>query len=95
MRIFIYIAEGFKIALEALRSYKLRSTLTTLGIVIGVTTVITIVALVQGLNKAFADQISTIGTNTLYIQKFPWIMQGREFFLYRNRKNITIDDAEN
>jgi len=86
--------EGIKIAFEALRSYKLRSILTTLGIIIGVTTVITIVALIQGLNKAFSDQISSIGTDTLYIQKFPWIMKGDEWFRYRNRKNVTIQEAE-
>lgn len=94
MRIFIYMWEGIKIAFEALRSYKLRSILTTLGIIIGVTTVITIVALIQGLNKAFSDQISSIGTDTLYIQKFPWIMKGDEWFRYRNRKNVTIQEAE-
>ena len=94
MRILIYIWEGVKIAFDALKSYKLRSVLTTLGIIIGVTTVITIVSLIQGLNKAVADQISAIGTDTLYIQKFPWIMKGNDFFLYRNRKNITLEEAE-
>ena len=94
MRIFIYMWEGIKIAFEALRSYKLRSILTTLGIIIGVTTVITIVSLIQGLNKAFSDQISSIGTDTLYIQKFPWIMKGDEWFRYRNRKNVSIQEAE-
>jgi putative ABC transport system permease protein len=86
--------EGIKIAFDALRSYKLRSTLTTLGIVIGVTTVITIVALVQGLNRYVTNQISSIGTTTLYVQKFPWIMNDTEYFAYRNRKNITVDEAE-
>ncbi len=94
MRILIYMWEGIKIAFEALRSYKLRSILTTLGIIIGVTTVITIVALIQGLNKAFSDQISAIGTDTLYIQKFPWIMKGDEWFRYRNRRNVTIREAD-
>lgn len=86
--------EGIKIAFDALRSYKLRSTLTTLGIIIGVTTVITIVALVQGLNGYVTSQISSIGTTTLYIQKYPWIMNDNEWFVYRNRKNITLEEAE-
>ncbi|MDZ7371894.1 MAG: ABC transporter permease, partial [candidate division KSB1 bacterium] len=63
----IYIGESIKIAYRALLSYKLRSLLTTLGIVIGVMTVITIVALIQGLNRAFATEISKIGTTTLYV----------------------------
>jgi putative ABC transport system permease protein len=94
MRILIYMWEGVRIAFEALRSYKMRSILTTLGIIIGVTTVITIVALIQGLNGAFSKQISAIGTDTLYIQKFPWMMSGDDWFKYRNRRNITVEEAE-
>ena len=95
MRFFSYLGESIKIAFEALRSYKMRSVLTTLGIVIGVSTVITIVALVQGLNIAFEEQISKIGTTTVYISKFPWMMGDNEWFKFRNRPNITVKDAEN
>jgi putative ABC transport system permease protein len=94
MKIVITIWESMKIAFEALRSYKMRSTLTTLGIIIGVTTVITIVALIQGLNKAFTNQISSLGSDTLYIAKFPWMMEGNSFWMYRNRRNITVKEAE-
>lgn len=93
MRILIYMWEGIKIAFEALRAYKMRSILTTLGIIIGVTTVITIIALIQGLNHAFSQEISAIGTDTLFIQKYPWIMTGDDWFKYRNRKDITLEEA--
>jgi putative ABC transport system permease protein len=93
-RIFVYIWEGVKIAFEALKAYKLRSILTTLGIVIGVTTVITIVALIQGLNKAFTSEISALGTDTLYISKWPWMMNGDDWLKFRNRPNVTIQEAE-
>ena len=94
-RLFIYFYEALKIALEALRSYKMRSVLTTVGIVIGVTTVITIVALIQGLNQAFTDQISAIGTDTLFISKYSWIISSdTEWWTYRNRPNLTIDLAD-
>ena len=94
MRFFSYFGESVKIAYEALRSYKMRTILTTLGIVIGVSTVITIVALVQGLNIAFEQQISKIGTTTLYVSKFPWMMGNNEWFKFRNRPNITVRQAE-
>jgi putative ABC transport system permease protein len=94
MRFFSYLGESLKIAFEALRSYKMRTVLTTLGIVIGVSTVITIVALVQGLNIAFAEQISKIGTTTVYISKFPWMMGDNDWFKFRNRPNLTLKDAE-
>ena len=90
MRVLIYLSETLSIAFGTLRTYKMRSILTTLGIVIGVTTVIAIVSIIQGLNKAFADQLSTIGSDTLFISKFPWMMQGDEYFQYRNRKDITM-----
>jgi len=94
MRILVYFVEGIKIAASALRSYKLRSILTTLGIVIGVTTVITIVSLIQGLNKSFEKQISAIGTDTLFIDKYPWIITSNtEWFSYRNRRNIPVSYA--
>jgi len=93
-RTLVALGEGARIALEALRAYKLRTFLTTLGIVIGVSTVVTIVALVQGLNRAFSREIAQLGTSTLYIQKFPWLMTGGEWWQYRNRKNITMKEVE-
>jgi len=92
-RFFVYLGEGIKVAYEALRAYKMRSILTTLGIVIGVTAIITIVALVQGVNHAFADQLSKIGTSTIFIQKYPW-MGGQEWYKYRNWPNITIQETD-
>jgi len=95
MRLLIFISEAIKIAFHALKSYKLRSVLTTLGIVIGVTTVITIVTLIQGLNSAFKREISFIGTTTLYVSKYPWvIMNEKDWFMMRNRPNITMEEAE-
>ncbi len=93
-RFFLYIGEGVKIAFEALRSYKLRSILTTIGIVIGVTTVVSIVALIEGLNNSFEDQISAIGTDTLFIDKYPWVITSNaEWWTFRNRPNIPVDFA--
>ncbi len=85
--------ENVKIALAALWSNRMRSVLTTLGIVIGVSTVIAIVSLVQGLNRAFYKEISSLGTDTLYIQKFPWMVTSAESWAkFRNRKNITMKE---
>ncbi|MCG3155784.1 MAG: Macrolide export ATP-binding/permease protein MacB [bacterium] len=93
--IFSDLWEGTKIALQALRANKLRFLLTTLGIVIGVMTVITIVALIQGINQAFYEEISSIGTDTLYIQKFAWVNNNEEDWVrFRNRKDITLREYE-
>ena len=64
--------ESWRIAWHALKSNKIRSVLTTLGIVIGVTTVVLMIIIIQGLNQSFKGEISILGSNTLYIQKWPW-----------------------
>jgi putative ABC transport system permease protein len=64
------IKESSFMALDTLRANKLRSSLTILGVSVGVVTVIFMVSIIQGLNKAFADQIESLGSNTIFISKF-------------------------
>jgi len=80
-------------AWDALKSHKMRSLLTTLGILIGVTTIITIWTTIQGLNQYVYNQLSNIGANTIYVEKYPWIIKG-DFWKYRNRKNVTYKEFE-
>ena len=86
------IIESVRIAMGALRTHKVRAALTTLGILIGVTTVIGLVSLVQGLNQSFTGQVASLGSNVLYVEKFPWFA-GEDWYKYRNRKNITRQQA--
>ena len=89
------VSEGFRIALSAMLGARLRSFLTTLGIVIGVMTVIAIVAIIQGLNASFTAQIGNLGANTLYVSKFAWFAQGRgEWWAMRNRKDVGRPELE-
>ena len=85
--------EYLLMAWEALKSHKLRSLLTTLGILIGVTTIITIWTTIQGLNQYVYKQLSTIGTGTIYVEKYSWIIKN-DFWKYRNRKNVTYKEFE-
>ncbi len=91
--LFIKLKESIYIALRALRLNKLRAILTTLGIIIGVLTVTSVSAIIAGLNEGFASQISSLGSNTLYIQKYPW-MGGEDWFKYRNRPDVTMEEAQ-
>mgnify|MGYP002401943482 CR=1 FL=1 len=59
--------QGFKMALKSIWSNKLRSLLTMLGIIIGVTAVIALVALGQGATKSVTDQVQSLGTNLLTV----------------------------
>jgi putative ABC transport system permease protein len=63
--------ENLLAALEMLRSSKVRSTLTVLGIVIGVSSVISMAAIIQGLNKFVQDKVESLGSRTYFITRFP------------------------
>ncbi|HET8542540.1 MAG TPA: ABC transporter permease, partial [Anaeromyxobacter sp.] len=81
-------SEGVRIALAALAGARLRSFLTTLGIVIGVMTVIAIVAIIQGLNASFEGQMANLGAHTVYVSKWKWFGHSDEWWEMRNRKNL-------
>src|SRR2546426_1794789 len=63
--------ENFYSALETLRSSKVRSALTVIGIVIGVSSVISMAAIIQGLNKFVQDRVESLGSRTYFLTRFP------------------------
>ena len=87
--------EAFWIALDTLRSHKLRSFLTLLGVVIATTTLIVVMSIVNGMNLYIADHIANLGTNTFVLHQFQWA-QGFESFLNARRRNkpIRMEDYE-
>jgi len=87
------LIENLKLALQTFSTHKLRSFLTTLGVIIGVMTVITILSLIEGLNQSVANQIKSLGSNTLYIMKWSWTFGRVDFSKIRRRPDLTIDDA--
>ncbi|OQA33232.1 MAG: Macrolide export ATP-binding/permease protein MacB [Acidobacteria bacterium ADurb.Bin340] len=85
-------SEPLQAALKALRANKLRSALTTLGIIIGVAAVIIVVSLVQGLERSVLKQIERAGSQTLFVRPvFPGDMPFDEFSKIRNR-DLTVED---
>jgi putative ABC transport system permease protein len=84
--------ESVKMALDTLRNNKLRSGLTVLGIVIGVTTVITISSVINGLDKRVNDWITSAGTNVFWVFHMPMIGVNPTSEMI-TRKRLTIDDA--
>lgn len=88
------IKEGMLMAWAALKSNKMRSFLTILGVLIGVTAVIGMVSIIQGLNNSMAKQIESLGSNVIYITKFNiGIHLGNISEEERKRKEITFEDA--
>ncbi|MGH9841663.1 MAG: ABC transporter permease [Blastocatellia bacterium] len=88
------IYENLVMALDTLRTNKMRSFLTVLGVVIGVVTVMAIASIISGIDYAVTKQIESIGTNSISIYKFErGIRFGRPSRDERMRKNLTYDDA--
>ena len=87
------LREIVRMAVDSLRSHKLRSFLTILGIVIGVMTVIGMVSVIQGLNKSFLAELQSAGSDIIIIRKTEGIQMGRMTEEERTRKDLTFEDA--
>jgi len=93
MRLQIF-REVFRMALDSLRTHKLRSFLTILGIVIGVMTVIGMVSIIQGLNKSFLSELQAAGSDTIIVTKNEAVRMGEMSEEQRMRKDLTFEDAQ-
>jgi putative ABC transport system permease protein len=92
MRISIF-KEIIRMALESIRAHKLRSFLTLLGIMIGVMTVIGMVAIIQGLNRSIIGELESIGSDLIFVGKHEPIQMGNRSEEERQRKDLTLEDA--
>ena len=86
--------EIFRMAIDSLRTHKLRSFLTLLGIMIGVMTVIGMVSIIQGLNKSFLRELESAGSDLILIQKYEPMQMRRLSEEERQRKDLTYEDAK-
>src|SRR5688572_22381332 len=93
MKVAREISEGLKISAAAIFSNKLRSTLTTLGIVIGILTVSLMAMAIEGMRQKFVRSVSALGADVFYIEKFPW-ESTTAFWKMRNRRDFSMADAK-
>ena len=84
--------ESVKMALDTLRANKLRSGLTILGIVIGVTAVITISSVIDGVNNRVSAFVSSLGSNVIWVFHMP-VIGVRPTAEMLARKKLTLDDV--
>ncbi|HOJ05845.1 MAG TPA: ABC transporter permease [Bacteroidota bacterium] len=89
---FYEFKEGIRIAFTAIAANKMRSVLTTLGIVIGVVVVTLMATVIEGLGMALDKSISSLGADVYYLSKWDWF--GQEWWKSRNRKDVTFREAE-
>jgi putative ABC transport system permease protein len=87
--------ENLLVALDTLRSHKVRSSLTILGIVIGVTSVISVASIIDGLNAYIQNKVESFGARTYFVSRIPLGPRfGRMPEKIRLRKYIQPTDAE-
>jgi putative ABC transport system permease protein len=84
--------ETFRLALESLRAHKLRSFLTLLGVILAVTTLVTVMSVVTGMNVYVADRIANLGANVFLVDRFGIITSNDEWVKAQKRPLIVMDD---
>ena len=83
-------------AFDTLRVNKLRSGLTIMGVIIGITAIVGMTSLVRGFDRSLRAMIEELGPNTVFIAKFSGMsfMSGKEFIDLIRRPNLSPEDAE-
>ena len=86
--------ENFKMAFDTLRSNKLRSFLTIVGVVVGVITVMLISSIISGINVAVSKEIESFGTDSIFLYKMDiGVRTSAPSREERMRKPLTLDDT--
>jgi putative ABC transport system permease protein len=87
------LLEIIVLTINTIANNKLRAFLTTLGVIVGVATVIAMVSIIQGLDRAFSNQVESLGSNTIFVSKFDPGFGRRRTDEERQRKDLTLEDG--
>lgn len=94
-RRWVPIREPVVMALETLRTHKLRSFLTLFGVIIAVTTLIGVISIVEGMNTYVAERVANFGTNVFYVTRYPIITNAKDWLeARRHNRKMSIEDYE-
>lgn len=94
MRYFLFeLKEGLMIAFRALKANKVRTSLTMLGIFIGITVVVLMSTAIKGIDNSFKQGMSALGSDVLYVDKWAWF-SNEDWWRLRNRRSIDMADYE-
>jgi putative ABC transport system permease protein len=89
------LGEIVTMSIDTLRTSKMRSALTVLGVVIGITSIVGMTSLIRGFDESLRDLFRELGPNTIFIQKFGLLSatSGKSFLEVARRPNLSIEDA--
>src|SRR5579864_9599166 len=90
----VALQETFRIALDTLRSHKLRTFLTLLGVILAVTTLVAVISVLNGLNLYVATKIANLGANAFIVDRFGIITNEADWYKAQKRPQLTPDDLE-
>ena len=88
------LQETVRISMDTLRAHKLRTFLTLLGVILAVTTLVSVMSVLNGLNVYVADKIANLGANALVLDRIGIVTNFKEWNNARKRPPITMDDFE-
>ena len=90
------LGEIVTMSVDTLRSNKMRSALTVLGVVIGITSIVGMTSLIRGFDESLRDLFRELGPNTIFVQKFGLLSasSGKTFLEIARRPNLSMDDAK-
>jgi putative ABC transport system permease protein len=93
---FALLSDVVVMAYDTLRANKMRSALTVLGVVIGITAIVGMTSIIRGFDESLRDSIRQLGPNTLFVAKFSGLsaMSGKEFKDLIKRPVLTVNDAQ-
>ncbi len=86
MNFLIELKEGLSIAWDAIRANKMRSVLTTLGIIIGIITVTLMGTAIDGVNRAFHESLSILGADVLFVSRISWADHSEAEWIKMNKR---------
>jgi len=91
---FALLGETAAMAFDTIRGNKMRSALTVLGVVIGVTSIVGMTSLIRGFDSSLRESINSLGPNTIFVQKFGGLSfaSGASFMELTRRPNLTLED---
>ncbi len=91
----VLFREVILMALDTVRSNKMRSALTVLGVVIGITSIVGMTSMIRGFDQSLRDMIGAIGPNTIFLQRFgvTSFSSGTELRDLLKRPNLTVSDS--
>ncbi|MFY7908486.1 MAG: ABC transporter permease [Emticicia sp.] len=79
MKVFLLIFESFRFAMNALKENLLRTVLSLLGVTVGIFSIIGVYTMVDSLESNIKGSLNSIGTNVIYVQKWPWFFGGGDY----------------